>query len=247
MSQADSVNSTKRFSRALVAAAFCILPILLVSIPLTFVGCKGQQTEIDSASSNSNEAAGSVAADNVPGVPKTEKKKSGYGNLVLPEPNLPELPELAPHLKPLTDKQLNKNFTLLMLAHEPDIRAMTIMSFLRNVVDREQRKAAYKLALKYEPEFQQLIKRRDELLANAVDGVDHTAHLRRIDEETVYLSRKIRGEATIQILTDEQRVELKEIREQRAADLARIAEKKKRIAEKERLADKENPGANVKR
>ena len=255
MSQADSVNSMKRFSRAFVAAAFFILPILLVSIPLAFIGCKGQQSDVVSAKSNSSETdGGSVTADELPSLPfgstklaNTEKKKSGYGNLVLPQPNLPDLPELSPDLKPLTDKDLHKNFTLLMLAYEPDIRAMSIVAFLRNVVDSEQRKAAYKFALKYEPEFQQLMKRRDELLANAVDGVDHTAHLRRIDEETVYLSRRIRSAAYNQILTDEQRAKLKEIREQRAAELARIAEKKKQIAEKERLADKENPGSNVKR
>ncbi|MFK7766804.1 MAG: hypothetical protein AB8B55_06245 [Mariniblastus sp.] len=237
------------------------LNVLLCAVVL-ICGCNDRNTSIITQQSGSLDSAGSNAAEPSPSLqetpeptatsnhPKTQgvlknadlnqtRRESVYGNLVLPNKLPPKLPPLKPEQKGLADSELHKNHTILILAFEPDLRATSITGFVRTVTNPEQQRAAVKHAMTFDSEFQNLIQRRNELLENTVDGVDIGPHLRRINEETVYLSRKIRQEVYNEILTQDQRDQLTEMGERSKANAKRIAEKKKAMAEKKKLAEQD--------
>lgn len=108
-----------------------------------------------------------------------------------------------------TEAQLNKNFTLMMLASQPDIRARILVKYARNVLTEQQRVEAVKLALEDDYQFAKLKRRRAEILENALDGQPVHRQLRKIEEETVDVSNQIRAKFHNQILTQKQRAHLK--------------------------------------
>jgi len=107
--------------------------------------------------------------------------------------------------KEFTDEQLHKNNTLLMLAMEPDIRALALFKYLREYLTEEQKRAAVKLLLQHDDTFQELKRRRAAILENARDDQNVAEQLRRIKEETIIFSDAMRVKVEREIMTEEQR------------------------------------------
>lgn len=126
----------------------------------------------------------------------------------------------------LEDNEIHKNFTILMLAHEPDLRARTLSRHLRHMLTDEQLAAAVVLVLENDHKFQKLIRRRAEVLEYAYDGQNIQSELRRIDEETILISRDIRNLVNREVLTREQKMQFAE-------------QQKKIVDERERLKSEE--------
>lgn len=116
----------------------------------------------------------------------------------------------------LTEAQLNKNFTLLLLASQPDIRARIIIRYARNILTEQQMAEAVKLVLEDDYQFQKLILRRAEVLEHAYDNQNVQVQLREIDEATVRVSQQIRKKFHSRILTPQQREQLIAEREQQS-------------------------------
>ena len=96
-------------------------------------------------------------------------------------------------LPELTDAQLHKNFTLILLAAQPDLRARKILKpFSKSMTDQEK-KHAIKLILAQDYKFLKLQRRRSEILEHAKSGDDIESELRRIDSEIVATSMKLRS------------------------------------------------------
>lgn len=102
-----------------------------------------------------------------------------------------------------TKDQLHKNFTLLMLALEPDIRAREMMRHLTNVFTKDQVDRAMDQLLAEDHQFQKLKRRRAEILENAYDGQNVVQALNQIEKETVEVSRSLRAKIS-KLLTPEQ-------------------------------------------
>ena len=107
-----------------------------------------------------------------------------------------------------TEEQLQKNFTLLTLSLEPDIRARRLLRFVRDELTLEQEKAAAKLILRQDGEFQKLKRRRAEILEHAFDGQGVDEQLQRIKVETVALSQKLQRQVYKTVLTHEQKAKI---------------------------------------
>ncbi|MFT5302129.1 MAG: hypothetical protein ACI814_002943 [Mariniblastus sp.] len=164
---------------------------------------------------------GDERSDQVPGVAVENSLRPS--RLYLNDKHSPDSPVDAGGLE---DNEIHKNFTILMLAHEPDLRARTLTKHLRHMMTDEQMAAAVELVLKNDHKFQKLIRRRAEVLEYAYDGLNIQSELRRIDEETILVSRDIRNMVNREILTREQKMQF--------AD-----QQKKIVDERERLNSEE--------
>jgi hypothetical protein len=120
--------------------------------------------------------------------------------------------------KELTDAELNKNFCLLTLADEPDIRARSLIKYLRHVLTEQQKQDALNYLLQRDYKFEKLKQRRNEVLENAIDGQDIDPLLREIEVETVNLSQKLRLEIYSKLLTQEQKQFLEDERNKKKAE-----------------------------
>ncbi len=107
-----------------------------------------------------------------------------------------------------TDEQLHKNFTLLMLAFEPDIRARALVKYLRVVLTEDQKEQALNMVLAEDHRFEKLKKRRAEILENALDGHNVEQELRNIKIQTVQTAQEIRLDVYNRLLTQQQKDEL---------------------------------------
>lgn len=97
-----------------------------------------------------------------------------------------ELPEY-------TDAQLHKNSTLILLAAQPDLRARKILKPISQSMSDSQKTEAIKLILAQDHKFLKLVLRRSEILEHAQNGDDIECELRRIDAETVAISRMLQS------------------------------------------------------
>ena len=131
-----------------------------------------------------------------------------------------------------TKAQLHKNFTLLMLAYEPDLRARQLMQYLREYLTDEQEELGLKLMLEHDHEYVALKASRMEILNAAVDGDDTAAQLRSLNIEIVELSLRLRILLRKELLTKEQE-------QQRNADVADQREREA-LDLKQRQAKKQN-------
>ena len=97
-----------------------------------------------------------------------------------------ELPELS-------DAQLHKNFTLVLLSAQPDLRARKIIKPISSFLTDQQKSEAMKLILAQDYKFLKLQRRRSEILEQARDGNDIEGELKRIDSEIVATSMKLQS------------------------------------------------------
>jgi hypothetical protein len=97
-----------------------------------------------------------------------------------------ELPELS-------DAQLHKNFTLVLLSAQPDLRARKIIKPISRFLTDQQKSEAMKLILAQDYKFLKLQRRRSEILEQARDGNDIEGELKRIDSEIVATSMKLQS------------------------------------------------------
>jgi len=137
----------------------------------------------------------------------------------------PPKQEVAEKPKEKEDPRLHKNFTTLVLAHEPDIRARHLLMFVRKILTEEQHALGVELLLEHDHRFQEIIRKRATILNNAVHGDDTPEQLKNIKQEAVDLSKELRQLVFRKILTPEQ----KKMRN-------RESELKKKEAEEARLA-----------
>ena len=133
-------------------------------------------------------------------------------NTSINQPNLSNSPELVgaetdqgPREKPegsplvlfelpeLSDAQLHKNFTLVLLSAQPDLRARKIIKPISSFLTDQQKSEAMKLILAQDYKFLKLQRRRSEILEQARDGNDIEGELKRIDSEIVATSMKLQS------------------------------------------------------
>lgn len=192
----------------------------------------GKQTKDNSPANksvvdkSSESAAGEKSLTDGGAQPSKDKKATAKKEAVAVEQASPK-EDVSTEKKPkYTEQQLNKNHTTLVLADQPDLRARQLFRFAQDQMTDEQQDRALKLLLKEDYHFQRLIKKRQQILNNAIDGDQTQKKLDEIRYETVELSGRLRALVTKEILTPEQRAE------RRKQSLALIAEKE---AEKLRL------------
>ncbi|MFK7767469.1 MAG: hypothetical protein AB8B55_09630 [Mariniblastus sp.] len=102
--------------------------------------------------------------------------------------------------------RLHKNHTLLVLAYEPDIRASHMFFHLRNVLSPEQAELARKIAISYEPGFQEIIRKRADILENARDDdPELQTKLLNLKLDIADLTQAIRSQIFQDVLTAEQK------------------------------------------
>lgn len=94
-------------------------------------------------------------------------------------------------LPELTAGQLHKNFTLILLAAQPDLRARKILKPISKSLTEKQESEAIKLILAHDYKFLKLQRRRSEILEHAQTGHDIESELKRIDSETVATSMNL--------------------------------------------------------
>ena len=105
--------------------------------------------------------------------------------------------EFPPHLI--------KNRTLLVLASEPDVRALYLVNNIRDFLTPEQFVKAEDIAYSYNDDYRALLHERAQILENAVDGDDVHGKIIDIYERTVELNRTAINEIKQKVLTKEQR------------------------------------------
>lgn len=94
-------------------------------------------------------------------------------------------------LPKLTAAQLHKNFTLILLAAQPDLRARKILKPISKSLTEKQKSEAIKLILAHDYKFLKLQRRRSEILAHAQTGHDIESELKQIDSEIVATSMNL--------------------------------------------------------
>ena len=197
-----------------------ILLILYVLFAVVAIGC-GKNSNLGHKASELPAKAGPVSEDDPiqAEVKSTDSKAiANQTGSTLTAQRVSQEPEIKParlflgdrysgatgEAQEFTDEQLHKNFTLLLLTLEPDIRARVLMKYLRNVFTEEQKAQALEIALAEDYRFLKLRRRRAEILENAYDGQNVDQELRKIQVETVIVSDKIRAKVHNSVLTQEQ-------------------------------------------
>ncbi len=108
------------------------------------------------------------------------------------------------------EPRLLKTNTLLILTYQPDIRASSLINTMRPFMAEEQAKQAKQIALTYDWQFQEILRRRAAILENATDDQDIKSMLLKTRVETADLIQAIRGRIMQEILTPEQRLQVQE-------------------------------------
>jgi len=145
----------------------------------------------------------------------TATGKQSANRVTAKKPVLPPSRVLIDRTKPIvgengttyTPGQLHKNSSLLVLAFEPDIRADYVIMTTRELLDDEQSARAKTLALTYEDQFKELIRKRSSILEGAADYKDVDGEILKVQMKLADLLRQIRSRINIEILTQEQRDE----------------------------------------
>jgi hypothetical protein len=190
-----------------------ILLFLYVLCAVVAIGC-GKKSDLGYKSSESPAMAGVKSTDSKTTANQTEPNLTAEKVLQEPETKPVRLflgdrySGATGEVQEVTDEQLHKNFTLLLLSLEPDIRARELMKYLRNVFTEEQKAQALEIALAEDHVFLKLRQRRAEILENAFDGQNIDQELHKIEVETVKVAGKIRVKVHNIVLTQEQRDDL---------------------------------------
>ena len=108
------------------------------------------------------------------------------------------------------EPRLMKTNTLLMLTHQSDIRATKMVDTVRPFISEDQARQAKKLASTYNWRFEDILRRRAEILENASDDQDIKGKLLATRVETADLIQEIRARISVEILTPEQRLQVQE-------------------------------------
>lgn len=104
----------------------------------------------------------------------------------------------------LAPEQELKNATVLLIAMEPDIRAMELIKFIREYLTPEQYRAAVKLIVEHDGKFQDLKRRRAAILEKA-RAEEAAREIHVIHKQIVEYADKMRSLAYQKIMTEEQR------------------------------------------
>ena len=135
-----------------------ILLILYVLFAVVAIGC-GKNSNLGHKTSELPAKAGPASGDHPiqAGVKSTDSKAiANQTGPTLAAQSVSRQPEITAarlflgdrysgatgEVQEFTDEQLHKNFTLLLLTMEPDIRARQLMKYLRNVFTEEQKSAS---------------------------------------------------------------------------------------------------------
>ena len=140
-----------------------------------------------------------------------------------------------------TEARLHKNHTTLLLAAQPDLRALQLLIFVVDDLTDEQLDQAMELILKEDDHFQRLIERRKEVLNVATDGDQTEEKLRQIKIETLDHSARLRQKVIREILTPEQKerrkIQAEQLRLEKEAE-AKKAEQRRLEKEAEAVTEK---------
>lgn len=117
----------------------------------------------------------------------------------------------GPNGKPAEEEpRLMKTNTLLILTYQPDIRATKMVDPMRPFISDEQARKGKRLAFTYDWRFQKILRKRAEILENASDDQNIKAMLLATRVETADLIHEVRARISQEILTPEQRLQVKE-------------------------------------
>ena len=193
-----------------------LLPIYtLFWFLFTAVGCQTEPSTSDAPSAGMEtpveivEIRGTDTSKMVSKVPTIEE--TGVGGLEQPSPSSSrptdeevQRPSRSPLVSFLTDQdelevpeftdaELHKNFTLILLAAQPDLIALKILKPICQALSDSEKSDAIKLILAQDYKFLKLQRRRSEVLEHAQNENDIEGELRRIDAETVATSRMLQS------------------------------------------------------
>ena len=146
--------------------------------------------------------------------PETQVSNKSGDSKEIPKQEI--APQVNPDQSPKNGKpeeeepRLLKTNTLLMLTYQPDIRASSLLNTMRPFMADNQVKEAKQIALTYDWQFQEILRRRADILENATDDQDIKAMLMETRVETADLIQVIRSRIMEEILTPEQRLQVQE-------------------------------------
>jgi hypothetical protein len=204
-------HPSARWTLAFSVFRLNLLVCLVLLSNLVLTGCRDKPSSQSLDRFSSDNAPEIVLADGTTPVKaasdKTEDFREADDKLLDPIPKPPSVSLQLPtppvihflndheeyNLPVLTEGQLHKNFTLILLAAQPDLRAQKILKPINKSLTEKQRAEAIKLILANDYKYLKLQRRRSEILANARSGDDIESELKRIDSEIVATSMNLQS------------------------------------------------------
>ena len=206
-------HPSARWTLAFSAFRLNLLVCLVLLSNLVLIGCREEPSPPTLDRFGSTSPPEIISLGGTIAVNEASNKAGGVSDRVRKSPGYIHKPSSLPHqtkekppisqailflndheefqLPELTAGQLHKNFTLILLAAQPDLRARKILKPISKSLTEKQESEALKLILAHDYKFLKLQRRRSEILAHAQTGHDIESALKRIDSETVATSMNL--------------------------------------------------------
>ena len=237
--QFPQINSHTRPPKAFRLDAIRIGIVSLCLLALS--GCKKNESSIAALESKNTKINSDQVSDTAPSLSSKPDQQKGISQKA---PVTVKKPAFLMTRKGRTynRSQLHKNQTLLLYAFDPDVRADYTFYHVRNLLTKEQFKICKELAMSYEPEFQEIIRKRAAVLETAYDDDPELEDkLLNLKMDTADVVQNIRSRIFREILTDPQREIEKQKNKEYLAQQAIEQAREEEAFDKDQKKEVENP------